>query len=75
MKAAIIRLAVLAILLLNQGLVVYGWDPLPFTEDQIYKSVSTVATVAMSIFTWFKDNPVTKKGKHNDKFLRDRGMK
>ncbi|API92727.1 MULTISPECIES: phage holin [unclassified Virgibacillus] len=75
MKQAIIRLVVLGILLLNQALILFGWNPLPFSEDQIYESVSTVAAVVMAIYTWYKDNPVTKKGKHNDKFLRDRGMK
>ncbi|WP_121603771.1 phage holin [Virgibacillus sp. Bac332] len=75
MKQAIVRLVVLVILLANQALVVYGWDPLPFTEDQIYQGVSIVATIGVAVWAWFKDNPVTKKGKNNDKFLRDRGMK
>lgn len=75
MKQAIIRLVVLGILLLNQALIVFGYNPLPFSEEEIYQAVSSVATAVMAIYTWYKDNPVTKKGKHNDKFLRDRGMK
>ncbi|WP_121605505.1 phage holin [Virgibacillus sp. Bac332] len=75
MKQAIVRLVVLGVLLANQTLVTMGWSPLPFSEDQIYEGVSTVATVGVAVWAWFKDNPVTKKGKHNDKFLRDRGMK
>ncbi|WP_121605383.1 phage holin [Virgibacillus sp. Bac332] len=75
MKQAIVRLVVLAILLANQTLVVYGWDPLPFTEDQIYQGVSTAATIGVAVWAWFKDNPVTKQGKHNEKFLKQRGMK
>ncbi|MDY7044028.1 phage holin [Virgibacillus sp. M23] len=75
MKQAIVRLVVLGFLLANQALMLYGWSPLPFNEEQIYEGVSTVATIGVAVWAWFKDNPVTKKGKHNDKFLRDRGMK
>lgn len=75
MKQAIIRLVVLGILLLNQALILFGWNPLPFSEDQIYEAVSTVATVAMAVYAWWKDNNVTKKAQHNDKFLRERGLK
>lgn len=75
MKQAITRLVVLAILLINQALVTFGWDPLPFDEDAIYQGVSSVATVVVALWAWFKDNPVTEQGKHNDKFLRDKGMK
>ncbi|GAA0434302.1 phage holin [Virgibacillus sp. AGTR] len=75
MKQAIVRLVVLVILLANQTLITMGWSPLPFSEDQIFEGVSTVATIGVAVWAWFKDNPVTKKGKHNDKFLRDKGMK
>lgn len=75
MKQAIVRLVVLGILLANQSLMLYGWNPLPFSEEQIYEGVSTVATIGVAVWAWFKDNPVTKKGKHNDKFLKQRGLK
>lgn len=75
MQPAIVRLVVLIILLINQALVTLGWNPLPFSEEQIYEGVSTVATIGMTIYAWWKDNPITKKAQHNEKFLKDRGMK
>lgn len=75
MKQAIIRLVVLVVLLINQTLVTIGWNPLPFSEQEIYEGVSSVATVAMAIWTWWKDNPVSKQAQHNEKFLKERGMK
>lgn len=59
---AIIRLSVLAILLLNQVLVTMGYNPLPFSDEQIYEGVSSVATVIMAVVAAYKDNPVTKEG-------------
>ncbi len=75
MKQAITRLTVLLILFVNQFLVTLGWDPLPFNEEQIYAAVSSVATAAMAIYTWWKNNNVTKQAQHNDNFLKNRGMK
>ena len=75
MQAAITRLAVLVILLVNQTLITFGWNPLPFSEEQIYEGVSAVATVLVAVWAWWKNNNVTKKAQHNEKFLKDRGMK
>lgn len=58
---AIIRITVLVILLLNQTLVGLGYNPLPFSDEQIYEGVSAVATAIMAIITAYKDNPVTKE--------------
>lgn len=75
MRQAIIRLVVLGVLLLNQVLITMGWNPLPFSEEEIYQGVSTVATVAIALWAWWKDNHVTKKAIQNDSFLREQGMK
>lgn len=70
MKQAIIRLVVLIILLINQALITLGWHPLPFSEDQIYEGVSSVAVVFMAIYTWWKNNSVTKEAQRADTYLR-----
>ncbi|NBJ71598.1 phage holin [Clostridium sp. 1xD42-85] len=31
---------------------VFGWNPLPFSEEMIYEYVSLVATVVMAIYAW-----------------------
>ena len=69
MKQAITRLVVLMILLLNQLLVTLGWNPLPFSEEQIYEAISGVATVAVAVWTWYKNNNVTKEAEQAQKQL------
>lgn len=69
MQQAIVRLIVLVILLLNQTLIVLGYNPLPFSEDQIYEGVSSVATVVMALYTWWKNNNVTKEAQEAQEYL------
>jgi len=69
MKQAIVRLVVLVILLINQTLVTLGWSPLPFSEEQIYEAVSSVAVVGVAIWTWYKNNNVTKEAQEAQKVL------
>ena len=69
MKQALIRLAVLVILLINQTLMVLGWSPLPFSEEQIYEGVSSVALVVTAIYTWYKNNNVTKEAEKAQGYL------
>ena len=58
--AGIVRLVVLVILLANQALVSFGYNPLPFSEEQIYEGVSSVALAVSAIYAWWKHNNITK---------------
>jgi len=69
MKQAIVRLVVLAVLLLNQILITLGWNPLPFSEEQIYEGVSSVAVVIMAIYSWWKNNNITKEAQQAHKHM------
>ena len=71
MKQALIRLVVLVILLINQTLMVLGWSPLPFSEEEIYKGVSSVAVVAVTVWTWWKNNNITKEAEEADQYLKE----
>lgn len=57
----IIRTLTLFIVLLNQLLICFDKNPLPFGEDDIYNFISTVATVIISIISWWKNNDFTQK--------------
>ena len=57
----IIRLIVLVILLLNQTLISLGYNPLPFSEEQIYEGLSYVALVISAIYSWYRNNNMTRK--------------
>ena len=71
MQQAIIRLVVLAILLINQTLITMGWNPLPWSEDDIYDGVSSVATVIVALWAWWKNNSVTKEAQKADEYLKE----
>lgn len=61
----IIRTVTLFIVLLNQILICFDKNPLPFAENDIYNFISTVATVIISIITWWKNNDFTQKALAN----------
>jgi holin, SPP1 family len=59
--AGIVRLVVLVLLLANQALVSFGYNPLPFSEEQIYEGVSSVALAISAIYAWWKHNNITEE--------------
>lgn len=67
--SGIIRLVVLLILLGNQALVTLGYNPLPFSEEQIFEGVSTVALTASAIYTWYRNNNITKEAQEAQEVL------
>lgn len=69
MQQAIIRLTVLVILLINQTLITIGWNPLPFSEEQVYEAVSSVAVVVMAIWAWWRNNNVTYEAQEAQRYL------
>ena len=71
----IVRVSVLIVLLINQLLIGFGFDALPFSDEQIYEGLSTVATVVMSIVTTYYDTDVTKQARQNKEILKERGLK
>ena len=74
-KNMIVRVSVLIVLLINQLLIGFGFDALPFSDEQIYEGLSTVATVIMSIVTTYYDTDVTKQARQNKEILKERGLK
>lgn len=60
-QSAIVRLVVLVILIINQTLITLGYEPLPFSDEQIYEAVSIVALTVGAIYVWWKNNNVTEE--------------
>ena len=58
---AIVRLIVLVILIINQTLITLGYEPLPFSDEQIYEAISIVALVVMTLYSWWKNNNVSEE--------------
>lgn len=41
---------------------VLGWEPLPYSNEEIGQGISMVITVIGTVWSWFRNNNVTKKG-------------
>lgn len=54
-----VRTIVLIAALLNQVLTALGKKPLPVSDDEIYTIISSVVTVAVSVWAWWKNNSFT----------------
>lgn len=65
----IARTICLAFALVNQILAIFGKDVLPFTNDEIYQTVSLVATLSTSLLAWWKNNSFTSAAIEADKLM------
>ena len=73
--AGIVRLVVLIVLLINQALVSFGYNPLPFSEEQIYEGISALALTASAIYTWYRNNNITKEAEEAQEVLERKKMR
>lgn len=69
-KSTIIRTIVLIIALINQVIVALGYNPLPFDDCSISQFVSTVVTIVVAIWNWWKNNSFTKDAIEADQYLK-----
>lgn len=58
---AFVRLAVMAVLTINSALVLAGKNPIPFDEATFTEVLTYVVTGVSIIWTWWKNNNVTKE--------------
>lgn len=65
----IARTIVLIVALVNTLLTAFGKNPLPFSDEEVYASVSAVITVIVSLVAWWKNNSFTKKAIEADAIL------
>lgn len=62
--APFIRLIVMGISFVATGLTtIFGWEPLPFTDEQTNQGLMLVLSVGLAIYNWYKNNAVTSYGK------------
>lgn len=65
----IVRTAVLGFALINQVLTISGKAPLPFSNEELGRAVSTAVTAAASLWAWWKNNSFTQAAILADKWL------
>ena len=65
----VIRTICLIIALINQLLILCGKGRIPFTEDEIYQTVSYIALGVIALWTWWKNNSFTQDAIEADIYL------
>lgn len=74
--AAIARLIVLVILVINQSLISFGMSPLPFDDEEVEAGVNAVLLAIVAIISWWKNNNVTVEAQQAQRQLdRKKGVK
>lgn len=69
--STIVRTICLALALANQLLVASGFKALPISDDQVNVLVSTLITVGVSVWAWWKNNSFTKPAIKADTVMKD----
>lgn len=67
----IIRAIVLFVTLVNTILTMIGKNPLPFAEDELYTWLSAAASVAATLWAWWKNNSFTSAAITADEYMAE----
>lgn len=67
----IIRTICLIIALINQLLIGLGKQPIPVKDEQVYTIVSTMVTIILSLWAWWKNNSFTLPAIKADLYLAE----
>lgn len=67
----IVRTVVLFITLVNSVLTMLGKNPLPFAEDELYTTLTAAATIAATLWAWWKNNSFTPEAIKADEYLSE----
>lgn len=69
-RETILRTAVLAFALLNEVLTAFHKNPLPFSNDELYRGFSTGITIFSALWAWWKNNSFSKSAIRADRVLK-----
>ena len=58
-QAAIARLIIIILAVVNQSLTLAGYNPLPFSDEALYEAITALFTGYAIILTWWKNNNMT----------------
>ena len=66
----LVRTVVLLVALVNQILTMLDENPLPFSKEEAYAILTNAATIAATIWSWWKNNSFTKSAVKADAYLK-----
>ena len=72
-----VRTIIFLVAWVNQLLAFFNLEPIPVDEStvqQVYDAVSVLVTIAVTIWTSFKNNYLTLKGKKQREVLKKNGL-
>jgi len=67
--AAIARLLILVVLIINQTLITMGWSPLPFDDQQIEAGINSLLLTVAALWAWWKNSPMTDEAREMQEHL------
>jgi len=69
-RKTLVRTAVLLLALLNQGLNLFGFRPLPIESEEWNALLSTAITFGATLWSWWKNNSFTGEAVEADRYLK-----
>ena len=70
-KATVIRTALLIFALINNCLVLFGYNIMPFDDEEITQVVSAAFTGVTSLMAWWKNNSFSEEAHKADRHLKE----
>jgi SPP1 family holin len=71
MKGLWVRTIVLVFALINNALVLAGFSPLPFENEEVEAFLSTLFMIGAALWSWWKNNSVSKEARQADEYLKE----
>lgn len=69
--STIIRTVCLVLALVNQGLSIAGYSPLPIEDETVSQVISLIATAITALVAWWKNNSFTQAALAGDQVMRE----
>lgn len=69
--STIIRTVCLVLALVNQGLSIAGYSPLPIEDETVSQVISLIATVIAALTAWWKNNSFTQAALAGDNVMQE----
>ena len=73
-RGTLFRSIALSVALVNQLLIQFDMNPIPGNHEHWYHIISTILTAVISVWTWFKNNYITFRGRQQKEVLVKNGL-